>query len=132
MKGKILITDSLFFFSEHEKELQEAGYEIDRLDTPTATEEQLVEHLQGKVGYLMGGIEKVTDKVVDAASELKVIIFTGSDWRNFIPGHARATERGIAIANTPGANAFAVSEYTIALILAMVRDVFELGRTGST
>lgn len=132
MKGKILITDSLFIFPEHEKQLTDAGYEVERLDTPTATEEQLIEHVPGKVGYILGGIEKITDKVIGAADSLKAIAFTGADWRNFIPGHERATERGIAIANTPGANAYAVSEYTITLMLAMTRNIFELGRTGQT
>jgi len=132
MKGKILVTDSLFILPEHEKQLTDAGYEIERLDTPTATEEQLIEHLPGKVGYILGGIEKVTDRAVDAADQLKAIIFTGADWRNFIPGHERATERGIAIANTPGANAYAVAEYTATLILAMVWNIFELDRTGQT
>lgn len=131
MKGTILITDTLFIFPEHEQQLIDAGYEIERLDTPTATEEQLIEHLQGKVGYVLGGIEKVTDKVIDAVHELKVIVFTGADWRNMIPGHGRATEKGIAIANAPGANAHAVAEYTITLILAMTRNIFELGRTGT-
>jgi glyoxylate reductase len=132
MKGKILITDSLFIFPEHEQQLADAGYEIERLDIPAATEEQLTQHLSGKVGYVLGGIEKVTDKVIEAAGDLKVIVFTGADWINFIPGHEKATERGIAIANTPGANAYAVAEYTITLILAMTRNIFELGRTGQT
>lgn len=131
MKGTILITDSLFIFAEHEKMIRDAGYEIERLDNPTATEDQLIEHLSGKVGYILGGVEKVTDKVINAAKELKVIIFTGADWLNFIPGHALATERGIAIVNTPGANACAVAEYTITLLLAMTRNIFELGRTGT-
>lgn len=131
MKGKILITDTLFIFPEHEQQLTDAGYEIERLDTPTATEAQLIEHLQGKVGYVLGGIEKVTDSVIDAVHELKAIVFTGADWRNMIPGHVRATEKGIAIANAPGANAHAVAEYTITLILAMTRNIFELGRTGT-
>lgn len=130
-KGVALITDSLFIFPEHEKQLMGAGYEIERLDTPVATEEQLVLAVKGKVGYILGGIEKITDKVIDAADQLKAIIFTGADWINFIPGHKRATERGIAIANTPGANAYAVAEYTIMLILAMTRNIFELGKTGS-
>lgn len=130
-KGEILITDSLFIFPEHEKILTDAGYVIDRLDKPDASEVELIERLPGKVGYILGGIEKVTDKVIDAGDSLKAIVFTGADWINFIPGHARATERGIAIANTPGANAYAVSEYTIALILAMIRNIFELGRTGT-
>ncbi len=130
MRKKILITDSLFIFSEHEKMLAHAGYETERLDTPTASEDQLIKHLKGKVGYILGGIEKVTDKVIDAAGELKAIVFTGADWRFFIPGHKLATTRGIAIANAPGANSYAVAEYTITLMLAMIRNIFISGRTG--
>lgn len=130
MKGTILITDSLFITSENERQITDAGYSFERLDTPTATEEQLIEGLKGKVGYILGGIEKVTDAVIDSTTDLKAIIFTGADWRNFIPGHAKATERGIAIANTPGANTYAVAEYTLTLMLAMTRNIFELGRTG--
>lgn len=132
MKGKLLVTDSLFIFPEHVRRLEDAGYEVDRLDTPTASEEQLMEHLPGKAGYILGGVEKVTDKAIEAADQLKAIAFTGADWRNFIPGHEKATEQGIAIASTPGANAHAVSEYTMALMLAMTRNIFELGRTGAT
>lgn len=130
MKGKILITDSLFITSENERQITDAGYGFERLDTSTATEEQLIEALKGKVGYILGGVEKVTDAVIDSATDLKAIIFTGADWLNFIPGHAKAAERGIAIANTPGANAYAVAEYTLTLMLAMTRNIFELGRTG--
>lgn len=130
MKGKILVTDSLFIFSEHEDQLKSAGYEIERLNKPDATEEELSNAIKGKIGYILGGIEKVTEKVINSADELKVIAFTGADWRNFIPAYETASERGIAITNTPGANAYAVSEYTITLILAMIRNIFELGRTG--
>jgi D-3-phosphoglycerate dehydrogenase len=130
MKGKILITDSLFIYPEHERLLTEAGYEIERLDKPEASEEELMEVIKGKVGYILGGIEKITDNVIDASDELKAIVFTGADWRNFISGSRRAIERGIAIASTPGANTYAVAEYTLTIILAMVRHLFELGRTG--
>lgn len=130
MKGTILITDTLFIFPEHEKLIKAAGYDIERLDTPTATEEQLIEKIKGKVGYILGGIEHVTDKVINAADALKVICFTGSDWRSFIPAHAAATKKGIAIANAPGANSYAVAEYTLALMLSMTRNLFELGRAG--
>lgn len=131
MKGKILVTDTLFILPEHEKVIQDAGYEIERLDTPTASEELLIEHISGKAGYILGGIEKVTDGVIDAADALKVIAFTGTDFRGFIPGYQRAMSRGIAITAAPGANAFAVAEYTITLVLAMTRNIFELGRTGT-
>lgn len=132
MKGKILITDSLFIFKEHERTLEEAGYEIERLDKPNATEEELLDAVKGKVGYILGGIEKVTEKVIETADQLKAIVFTGADAKAFIPGFDLATKKGIAIANAPAANRFAVSEYTISLILAMVRNIFELGRTGKT
>lgn len=129
-KEKILITDSLFIFKEHEEMLRQAGYEIERLDKPAATENELAQAIKGKVGYIIGGIEKVTDKVIETADKLRAVVFTGSDWMQFIPGHAIATKKGILIANTPGANTYAVAEYTIALMLAMTRNIFELGRTG--
>ncbi len=74
MKGTILITDSLFIFKEHEQALVNAGYKIERLDKPAATEEELIEAIKGKVGYILGGIEKVTDKVIEAADKLRVIV----------------------------------------------------------
>mgnify|MGYP001599382984 CR=1 FL=1 len=132
MNNKILVTDSLFIFPEHEEMIRKAGYEIERLDKPMATEEELMEAITGKVGYILGGIEKVTDKVIAAADDLKVIVFTGSDWKQFIPAHELATKKGIAIANAPGANSYAVAEYTMTLMLAMTRNIFELGRTGKS
>ncbi|MFM2330965.1 MAG: hypothetical protein RLZZ26_472 [Candidatus Parcubacteria bacterium] len=131
MKEKILITDSLFIFPEHEKQLTDAGYEIERLDKPEATEEELIEAIKGKVGYILGGVEKVTDKVIEAADALKAIVFTGSDWKAFVTGHENATRKGVSIANTPGANSYAVGEYAMTLMFAMLRNIFELGRTGT-
>lgn len=131
MNKTILVTDSLFIFPEHEKALVDAGYKVERLDKPEATEEELIQAVKGKTGYILGGVERITDKVISAADDLKAIVFTGSDWKAFITGHEAATKRGIAIANTPGANSYAVGEYAITLMLAMMRNVFELGRTGT-
>lgn len=127
---KILITDSLFIFKEHEEKLRAAGYDIERLDKPNASEEELIQAVKGKEGYILGGIEKVTDKVINAADQLKAIAFTGTDHVAFIPGHTLATKKGICISTTPAANAYAVAEYTIAIILSMTRDVFDLTRVG--
>ena len=55
MKGIILITDSLFIFSEHEAQIRAEGYEIERLNKPDATEAELVAAIKGKVGYILGG-----------------------------------------------------------------------------
>lgn len=127
----ILITDSLFIFPEHEQKLRDEGFEISRLDKPQATEDELIEALHGKHGYILGGIEHITDKVIDSTDTLEVISFTGSDWRHFIPGYEQAFQKGIKITNCPGANAQAVAEYTMSLMLAMTREIFDLGRTGT-
>lgn len=128
---EILVTDSLFVQPEHEKLIRNEGFGIARLDKPSATEAELVSAVKGKAGYILGGIEKVTPKVIDAATDLEAIAFTGAGYKEFIPGHGEATKRGILISNAPGGNAAAVAEYTVSLMLAMTRNLFELGRTGS-
>lgn len=130
MNGKILVTDSLFIFDEHVKKLEDAGYQVERLDKPSATEEELCEAIKGKIGYILGGIENVTKKVIESADELKAIAFTGTDWQVFIPGWEVAAAKGIKIVNAPAANAFAVAEFAMAVALSMQRNLFELGRTG--
>lgn len=130
MKDKILITDTLFIGDEHVKKIEAAGYEVERLDKTAATEDELIEALQGKVGYILGGIEKVTDKVIESADQLKVIAFTGADWQALITGWEKAKEKGIKISNAPGANSPAVAEFALAMTLLMQRNMLELGRTG--
>lgn len=130
MKQKILITDSLFIFPEHEKMLVDAGYEIERLDKPEATEEELIEAVKDKVGYILGGTEKITDKIIDAADSLKAVVFTGIGYKDFIPNHEYVTENGVAIANSPDGPTHAVAEWAITMALAMNRNIFDLGRAG--
>lgn len=130
MKRTILVTDTLFIFKEHENILKSAGFEVKRLTNPQATEEELIKAVKDVDGYILGGIEKLTNEVIEETNKLKAIIFTGTDWAKYIPGHETATKKGIAIANCPGANSQSVAEYTITLILLMLRRVLELGNTG--
>jgi gluconate 2-dehydrogenase len=129
-KKKVLVTDSLFIFQEHVDKLEAANCVIERLDKPAASEEELIEAIKGKHGYILGGIEHVTDKIIAAADCLEALVFTGTDWLHFVPGHEEATKKGIAVSNCPGANARAVAEFALALMLSMQRNLFELGRTG--
>lgn len=129
-KGRVLITDSLFIFKEHEKLITDAGFEIERLDKPEPSEAELVKAIRGKSGYILGGIEHVTEKVVEAADTLKAIVFTGIDYKSYIPAWEKATSRGIAISNVPDGPTDAVSEWAITMALAMNRDIFSLGRLG--
>lgn len=128
----ILITDSLFISKKHENRLKEAGFDIFRLDKPEPTEDELIEAIRGKDGYILGGIEKLTDKIIDAADKLQAIVFAGIGYKDFIPNYDYVTSKGIAIANTPDAPTHAVAEWAITMALAMNRNIFDLGRVGTT
>lgn len=127
---KVLVTDSLFIYPDHERLLADAGIEVERLDKPNASEDELIAALKDKDGYILGGIEKVTKPVIAAANQLEAIAFTGTAWKGFIPAWEYAVEKGIKITNAPHANASAVAEWAFATSLAMTRNLFELGRTG--
>lgn len=127
---KILVTDSLFIFDEHVKQLEDAGYAVERLDKTKATEEELIQAVRGKVGYILGGVEKVTDKVIQAGDSLQAIVFTGTAWDGFVTGKDTAQQNGVKIANTPHLNAGAVAEWVFSTGMAMSRHLFALGRTG--
>ena len=130
MNKTILVTDSLFILPEHEKLINDAGYKIERLDKVKATEEELIQAIKGKVGYILGGIEQVTEKVIDAAPELKVIAFTGIGYKGFIPAWEYATKKGVVIVNAPDGPTHSVAEWAVTMALAMNRNIFELGRLG--
>ncbi|MBP9669804.1 NAD(P)-binding domain-containing protein [Candidatus Woesebacteria bacterium] len=130
--NKVLITDSLFIFKEHEQLLIDAGFEIERIDKPEPTEEELVDAINDKVGYILGGVEHVTEKILANAEQLKAIVFTGIDYKSFIPAWEYASSKGIAIANVPNGPTYAVAEWSITMALAMNRGIFGLGRAGDT
>jgi D-3-phosphoglycerate dehydrogenase / 2-oxoglutarate reductase len=126
----VLITDSLFIFPEHEQKIKNTGFDVFRLDKPEATEEELIEAVKDKVGYILGGTEKVTEKVIDAANKLKVISFTGIGYKGFIPAWEYATKNQIAITNAPDAPTNAVAEWAVAAALMMNRGMLQLGTYG--
>lgn len=126
----ILITDTLFIYPEHEKQLKDAGYEIVRVENPNMSEDELCEAIQGKVGYILGGLEHVTEKVIDAADELKAISLLGIGYEWFIPAWEYALEKGIAISNTPTGPTNEVAEWAITACLIMNRNFLELGLVG--
>ncbi len=65
--------------------------------------------------------EKVTPEIIDALPELKVIIRAGAGYNTIDTQYAR--KKGIDVMNTPGANANAVAEEVIALMLADARHL---------
>lgn len=125
----ILVTDNILS-PENEHELRKEGFEVYRLAKHSATEDELIEALKGKSGYILGGIETVTERVIKSVDKLRAIVYNNKDYRVYIPAHEMATRRGIAIANCPGADSAATAEFALTLMLSMERNVFDVGRTG--
>jgi D-3-phosphoglycerate dehydrogenase / 2-oxoglutarate reductase len=65
--------------------------------------------------------EKVTETIIDALPECRVIVRAGAGYDNIDVRYAR--KRDIDVMNTPGANANAVAEEAIALMLADLRQI---------
>jgi len=66
------------------------------------------------------GATKVTKNVIDAASNLELIIRAGIGLDNI--DVTAANEKGIQVANTPAATTISVAEHTFGLMLASVRN----------
>ncbi len=130
MKPTILVTDTLFISPASEQRLKDAGFDVVR-ERGDFNEDELAEALKGKAGYIIGGMETTTAKALESATDLKAIAFTGADWAHFIPGADKAKEMGIKITNTPGSTQYAVAEFTMTLLLMMLRRALQLGGPGA-
>lgn len=120
---KILVTPRSVTKNGHPSldALQNAGYEI-VFSTPGCfpTEDELLELLPGCAGYL-AGVEQISAKVLDAATDLKVI---GRNGTGVDAVDLEAAERnGIKVCRAQGANARGVAELTFAHILSATRSV---------
>lgn len=91
------------------------------------TEEEITGLLSdGEVTGMVAGVEPLTAAVFDANPQLKVISRCGTGFDSVdLPA---AEERGIVCVNTPQAPAAAVSEMTMAMILAALRRIPQTDR----
>jgi D-3-phosphoglycerate dehydrogenase len=76
---------------------------------------------------LVRSAAKITGKVIDAAEKLQVIGRAGIGVDNI--DVVRATERGIAVLNTPNANATTTAELALAHLLSLSRNLPEADRS---
>ncbi|MCL2864706.1 MAG: phosphoglycerate dehydrogenase [Lachnospiraceae bacterium] len=83
-------------------------------------EEELIELLKDCDGYL-AGLDFVTEKVIQAAPNLKVISRYGAGYDRV--DIEAAKKAGIPVTNTPGVNAQAVGELAMGLILSLARRI---------
>lgn len=117
--NKVLFTDNAF--SEIEiKSLRDKGMEIIN-GGGSVSEDELIQKLKDCSGYIIGGSDKATRRVIESTN-LKIIIFYGTGYEDYIDVKA-ASEKGIAVAYTPHANAYTVAEFTVSLLLDTVKRI---------
>ena len=98
--------------------LKAAGYDVVQDDT-TPLEELVAAHADA-AGLIVRS-EKAPAAIIDKLPALKCIIRAGAGYDNIDYVYART--KGIDVMNTPGANANAVAEEVVAMILAAYRYV---------
>jgi D-3-phosphoglycerate dehydrogenase len=126
LKGcKILVTPTSFgkgdpaIKAELESQVGEVVY--NRLGRPLTSAEAAA-LLPGCHGYI-AGLDTIDRAAIAAGSSLRVIARYGVGVDNVDLPAAR--ERGIVVTNTPGANSVSVAELSVALILALARNIVD-------
>ena len=104
-------------------EAAKAGYEVRFLEK-YADEDALCQSV-GSADALIVRSDKVTPRVVEAASELKIVVRAGAGYDNLDLDALKA--KSIVAMNTPGQNAGGVAELAVAMLIFMMRNRFEKG-----
>jgi D-3-phosphoglycerate dehydrogenase / 2-oxoglutarate reductase len=115
---KVLISDNL-----HAKGVAifEAAPNIEVINRPGMAPEEFMEVVQDVEGLVIRSATKVTDKVLEVATKLKVVGRAGTGLDNVnIP---EATKRGVVVMNTPGGNTVTTGEHAISMMLALARNI---------
>ena len=113
---KVLITDKI---NETAKKIVEEVAQADLL--PTMPEDELCSVIGEYDALMVRSQTKVTKKVLEAAKNLKIIGRAGVGVDNI--DVEAATQKGIIVVNSPDGNTMAAAEHTIALMLAMSRNI---------
>lgn len=115
--ARVLITEKL---AERGLELlRNAGHEVDvQLGL---SPEQLAEAVKGAQGIIIRSATQITKEVIAAADELMIVGRAGVGLDNV--DTEAATESGVMVANAPTSNAVSAAEHTMAMLLAVARNV---------
>jgi len=113
---KIIVAEKIS--SSAVAQLQEPGWTV---LTPEQLDGRLAEHLESADALIVRSAVEADAKLLEHARKLRVIGRAGVGVDNI--DLEAATHRGIAVMNTPGANAVAVAEQTLGMMLAMARHL---------
>jgi len=117
---RVLVTDKL---SEDGLKLLQAepGFEVDVRTDLAGDPDGLRSALAEADALIVRSGTKVTEAVLDDRCRIRAIARAGVGVDNIdVPA---ATQRGIVVMNTPGGNTVSTAEHTIALMLAMARNI---------
>ena len=113
---KVLVTDKI---NETAGRIIEQTAQVDFL--PTMTEEELIKIIPQYDAMMVRSQTKVTAKIIEAGTNLKIIGRAGVGVDNI--DVEAATQKGIIVVNSPDGNTMAAAEHTVALMLAMSRNI---------
>ena len=113
---KVLITDKI---NESAGRIIEPAADVDFL--PTMSEEELIKIIPNYDALMVRSQTKVTAKIIEAGVNLKIIGRAGVGVDNI--DIEAATRKGIIVVNSPDGNTMAASEHTVALMLALARNI---------
>ncbi|MBQ4114374.1 phosphoglycerate dehydrogenase [bacterium] len=113
---KVLVTDKI---NESAGKIIAQVAEVDFL--PTMSEEELVKIIPDYDALMVRSQTKVTPAIIKSGKNLKIIGRAGVGVDNI--DLESATQNGIIVVNSPDGNTIAAAEHTIALMLAMARNI---------
>jgi len=118
---KVLVSDKL---SKTAVQIfKDNGVEVDYLPDLGKDKDKLLEVIGQYDGLAIRSATKVTEKIISAATNLKVIGRAGIGVDNVdIPA---ATKKGIIVMNTPFGNSITTAEHAISLMLSLARQIPE-------
>lgn len=116
MGWKVLITDGL-----EQEGLTIINQKGEAFDKKGISAEELLEHISEYDAMIVRGRTKVTEAVLEAGKNLKVVGRMGVGVDNI--DLQAAKQRGIKVVNSPVATTISVAELTMALMLGLVRNI---------
>ncbi|MBR1753426.1 phosphoglycerate dehydrogenase [bacterium] len=115
---KVLVTDKINEIAKNIL-LEGENLEVDLL--PTMSEDELCEKIEQYDALMIRSQTKVTEKIINAGKNLKIIGRAGVGVDNVDVD--AATKKGIIVVNSPDGNTKAAAEHALAMMLAMSRNI---------
>ncbi|MBM3325105.1 MAG: 3-phosphoglycerate dehydrogenase [Calditrichaeota bacterium] len=119
---KILIADGMA--ADAVKRLRDAGFQVDEQHY---AEPDLIQAIPNYDCVVVRSATKITEPVIDAGKNLKLIIRGGVGIDNIKAAYAK--EKGIKVMNTPRASSASVAELALAFIFSLARRLPEANAT---